>query len=43
VLVDVVVSVAGANHTRGVRFIERFADIRSPEVVRRQQRASGRG
>jgi len=33
VLVDDVGSVAGANHTRDVQFIERFADAGSPEVV----------
>ena len=43
VLFDDVRSFAGANQSRGVRFIERFADVRSPEVVRRKHCASGRG
>jgi len=43
VLVAVVGSVAGANQSRGVRFIERFADVRSPEVFGDEQGASGRG
>jgi len=42
VLVADVGSVAGANHTRGVRFIETFADVRSPEVVGAQRGACGR-
>ena len=43
VLVADVGSVTGANQSRGVRFIERFADARSPEMVGPRHGASGRG
>jgi len=42
VLVDDVGSVAGANHTRGVRFIERFAEAGSSSRLDVAD-ASGRG